>query len=369
MTFCRLCLMSDTRPDLHFDEAGVCDACCNAAAKAQVDWRARSLGWFDLATWAKAESTRRKSSYDCVVAVSGGKDSHFIVLKALEIGLFPLLVSFEPSGETEIGRRNLANLQRFADLIQIRKNRKVYQRLRQIGLEDVGDSEWPNHLGIFTGVIREAVQRDIPLVIWGENPQAEYGGPEKSKAPKELDRAWLAEFGGLLGMRLGDMRERGFAAQELAIYEPAADSSSVRSVFLGDYFPWDSVAQASLVQEKMGFSWSGSPPFGAAWLHENLDDTDAVVFHDFLALAKFGYSRAHQQLSIEVRHGHKSLKQARESLIELDVDRYPPEDVEERLAFGIDMPCEKIRSICRKYLNPAIWQPADLTPLARLTRL
>ena len=368
MNWCRTCLMPSTRPDLHMDQDGTCDACASAKRKHSVNWQGRRAAWKELCAEAKSRSRAEGSPYDCIAAVSGGKDSTFIVHTALLSGLHVLGVCFEPSQPTQPGIDNLANLSRFCDVIQVRKNCKVYNRIRRIALREVGDAEWPNHVGIFTSVIREADLRRIPLVLWGENPQAEYGGPDRAKDPKPLDRAWLEEYGGLLGMRMRDLiDEHGFTEDELRPYEWPNDCNA-QSVFLGDYLPWDSVAQARLVRDQRGFQWSDVPPFGSAWPYENLDDSIAVVFHDFLALAKFGYSRAHAQLSIEVRHGHRSRESAPTELTRLDVDRYPPEEIEAAFCDGIGLGPDEVRAACAAFLNRGIWTDTVLTPGCRLTR-
>lgn len=361
LRWCAACVMSDSRPDLSLDESGVCDACRSTARKATVDWEARGRAWSAVCEDAKRDARARTADYDAVVGVSGGKDSHWQVAKALDAGLRVLGVCFEPSQRTEPGTANLANLARYCDILEVRRNATVYHRLRRLGLRQVGDSEWPGHLGIWTAVTREAVLRRIPLVMFGENPQGEYGGPAWSKEPKPMDRAWVAEFGGLLGLRVQDLiDEHGFTADELVSYrwpsEAALAAAPVRGVFLGDYFAWDSVTQARWVRDHMGFRWAERPPDGAVWPFENLDDSICVIFHDALGVLKFGYSRAHAQLSIEIRHGHRTRAEAQRTLTLLAVDRYPPPHVEAAFCAGIGMTPTEVRDICETYANEAIWE-------------
>lgn len=101
MKFCKKCVMPDTKPDLHFDYEGVCDACRSQEAKNQeIDWKKREEEFLNLVKKYKTHSV-----YDCVIGVSGGKDSTFQVLKCLELGLNPLCVCFEPSIPTKIGKK------------------------------------------------------------------------------------------------------------------------------------------------------------------------------------------------------------------------------------------------------------------------
>ena len=106
MKWCRSCILPDTRPNLTLDADGVCNACRNHGTKRQIDWNARAAALRDAVATAKAAA----SGYDCLIPVSGGKDSTWQTVKCLELGLKPLAVTWRPPGRTAIGQRNLDNL-------------------------------------------------------------------------------------------------------------------------------------------------------------------------------------------------------------------------------------------------------------------
>ena len=109
MRYCRLCVLPDTRPGLRIGPDGVCSACAaHGGEKAATDWDARRRAFEAVAANAKA----RSRGYDCLVPVSGGKDSHWQVIKCLEYGLNPLAVTWKTPGRTRVGADNLANLVR-----------------------------------------------------------------------------------------------------------------------------------------------------------------------------------------------------------------------------------------------------------------
>ena len=81
----------------------------------------------------------------------------------------------------------------------------IRSKLNAIGLKTIGDISWPEHAGMFTIPVRAAVQFNVPLIIWGENSQNEYGGPASAAENNTLNRRWLEEFGGLLGLRVSDI--------------------------------------------------------------------------------------------------------------------------------------------------------------------
>src|SRR4249919_2968398 len=214
LRYCTRCVMPDTKPDLMLDAEGVCNACRSYERRKEVDWtqRRRELDEV-LARYRNNDG----SNWDCIVPVSGGKDSTYQVIRMLQLGLNPLCVTATTCDFSELGRRNLDNLRRLGvDHVAMSPNPGVRARLNRIGLLQVGDISWPEHVGIFTIPVNAAVQFNVPLIMWGENSQNEYGGPAAASQNNTLNRRWLEEFGGLLGMRVSDLvGQEGLQAREL----------------------------------------------------------------------------------------------------------------------------------------------------------
>src|SRR3989339_829191 len=270
MKYCQHCIMPDTKPDLLFDKAGVCGACRNYERRTRIDWNSRKK---DL------ESTlskyRSNNSWDCIIPVSGGKDSTFQVVKMLEFGMHPLCVTGTTCDLSEIGRKNIQNIKNLGvDYIEFSPNPKIRRKMNKIGLTQVGDISWPEHLTIFTIPIRVAVQYKIPLVIWGENPQNEYGGPKSAtKNPVLENRRWLEEFGGLLGLRVTDIIGMdGLQTTDVLPYiyptEEELKSAGITGIFLGHYLPWDGLTNA-LIAQANGFTTYDKSVEGSIVNYEN----------------------------------------------------------------------------------------------------
>ncbi|MDO8561482.1 MAG: N-acetyl sugar amidotransferase [bacterium] len=304
MKYCKKCVMPDTKPDLSFDKEDVCDACRSADLKNAIDWKAREAEFKELAGKFKNKDS---SKYDCIIPVSGGKDSHYQAYMARQYGLNPLLAHFEPTMRTELGLRNLENIRQFGDVVELKKNKDVYMKMGIESFRRVGDHEWPNHIGIFTFPVRLAVAYKIPLIIWGENSQLEYGGPKAARMKNVLDRRWLEEFGGLLGLRVEDMvGVEGITKSDLTSYlYPTGEelaAAGITGVFLGYYFKWDARPQVELMQ-KYGFSVKdGEPIEGTYTNYENLDEATVAV-HDYLKFVKFGFCRATDHVCMDIRNG------------------------------------------------------------------
>ncbi|MDX2330800.1 pseudaminic acid biosynthesis protein PseA [Campylobacter hepaticus] len=354
MKFCKKCVMPDTKPDLHFDEEGVCDACRSQEAKNQkINWKAREQEFLEL-----VKKYKKHPVYDCVIGVSGGKDSHFQTIKMLELGLNPLCVCFEPSVPTKIGRKNLKNLNKLGvDLIHIKRNPKVYKILAREGFVRTGDTEWQNHLGIFTSVVRTAVNFDIPLMIWGESPQIEYGGPASSKTRNTLDRTWLEEFGGLLGNRVSDMiGVQGLLEKDLYFYTYPSDEEiqkvGLTGLFLGYYLKWDYKVNLKVSQEH-GFSTKDRPVETTYENFENLDCYSNHV-HDYLKYCKYGFGRASDNACLDIRLGYISREQGVKLVNKYD-GRVPHKAIKKYLKFsGFNQ--EEFQKIVDSFTNKKIFK-------------
>jgi len=354
MKICTNCVMPNTKPDLHFDDNGVCDACRSQKDKNySINWQEREQEFLTL-----VKKYKKHPDYDCVIGVSGGKDSTFQVIKVLELGLKPLCVCFEPTIPTKIGRKNLNNLNNLGvDLIHIKGDPVVYKKLAKEAFIRTGDNEWQNHLGIFTVVPKFAVNFDIPLIIWGESPQIEYGGPASSKTRNVLDRQWLEEFGGLLGNRISDMiGVEGLTKRDLSLYTYSSDTDvhrvGVTGLFLGYYFKWDlrSVLKKS---KEFGFTVADR---AVETSYENFENLDCYSnhLHDYLKYVKYGFGRATDNACLDIRLGYISRKQGIRLVNKYD-GRYPIKAVQKYLEYtGFTQ--QEFDEIVNSYTNKRIFE-------------
>lgn len=314
MRRCRLCVIPDTRPDTQFVD-GICSACISHASRPQIDWPARATELGRILF--KGKNT---SGFDCIVPSSGGKDSHWQVLKMLELGVRPLVVTASTCHLTAIGRANIDNLARYATTIECTLNRTVRAKLNRLGLELVGDISWPEHVNIFTTPFRVAAAMGIPLIFYGENPQNQYGGPKGTEHARELTRRWRSEFGGFLGLRPADMVGKlGITEADMEDYqmpsELTLEHAGVKAYFLGQFFPWDSARNATAAIAAGMQAWLPGPMNW--WPAENLDNAQTGI-HDHAMYRKYGYGRLAAQISVDIRLGKVKREEALQIVRERD---------------------------------------------------
>lgn len=356
--YCSKCLFPETKPDLFFNEEGVCSACVAADQKDNsIDWKQREIDFNTIID--KYKKGPNEIGYDCLIPVSGGKDSTYQAYFMKEVcGLNPLCVCFETTNLTELGQANIDNISKMGiDVIYFKKNYKAYRSMVVEGFKRVGDEMWPNHLGIFTIPIHIAVKFNIPLVIWGENPQQEYGGPVESIENKHLNRKWLEEFGGLLGNRIQDMvGVDGLTEKDLTPYfypsDEDIDRVGVVGLFLGHYFFWDAQKQLEIVK-KHGFAVKQDGPVEGTYTnYENLDEKMHGL-HDYLKYVKYGFGRATDHACIDVRNSRLTREEGLKLVKQYD-GKYPNYGVDEFVKYS-GMTKEEIDVILDSFTNPVLF--------------
>jgi N-acetyl sugar amidotransferase len=356
--YCRRCVMPETKPDILFDDDGVCSACRHFELRAVVDWDARRA---ELQKVLERYRSPDGSRYDCIIPVSGGKDSTYQTIRMLELGMNPLCVTASTDRLSEIGRRNIENIKHLGvDYVEVTANPVIRRRINRLALTQVGDISWPEHVTIFTVPVRVAVQMSVPLIVWGENSQNEYGGPASAAEGSGLTRRWLEEFGGLLGLRVPDLvGQEGIEQRHLIQYTYPTDeelqSVGVTGIFLGYYIPWDGLGNA-LFAGAHGFESSPHPVAGSFVTYENLDNVQTGI-HDYFKFLKYGFGRATDHACMHVRRGRLTRADALK-LVRMHDGRYPKSYLGHALddILGeIHMNRQEFDRICDRFTNKRLF--------------
>lgn len=349
--------MPETKPDLQFDADGVCSACRYYEHRPAVDWDERKKEFEALLGKYRAKG----NNYDCIIPVSGGKDSYYQTIRILEHGHRPLCVNGATDKLSGIGRRNIEHLKALGvDFIEVTPNPKIRRIINRLALTHVGDISWPEHIMIFTVPVRIAVQFQIPLIIWGENSQNENGGPAAAAHNNVLTRRWLEEFGGLLGLRVSDLAgQSGIEEKDLIQYTYPTDEELARvgvtGLFLGHYFPWDGHDNARVAAEH-GFESYPKMLEGSIVNYENLDNLFMRV-HDYFKFLKYGYDRATDWACLHIRRGRLTRAEAM-TLVREHGGKFPSiylGEPLENILHDIDMTMDEFIAVCDRFTNKKIF--------------
>ena len=346
--------MPETKPDLHIDKEGICSACKYFESRDEINWESRQE---ELMRILALYRSKNSSNYDCIIPVSGGKDSHFQTIKMLELGMNPLCITATTDKLSNIGRRNIENLKNLGvDYVEMTANPVVRRQINRLALTQVGDISWPEHVTIFTIPVRIAVQFNVPLIVWGENAQNEYGGPAADAENSALTRRWLEEFGGMLGLRVTDLiGQDGIEAKHLIQYTYPTDDElkrvGVTGIFLGYYYPWDGFHNA-LVAQAHGFETYHKTVEGSLVNYENLDNCQTGI-HDYFKFLKYGFGRATDLTCMHIRRGRLSRKEG-QKLVRIHDGKFPwvylGYPIEEILK-DIETTLDEFIEVCDRFTN------------------
>ena len=355
MRWCRSCILPDTRPNLVLDADGVCNACRSHGSRPAIDWPMRERLLADVVAAAKERA--RPNGYDCLIPVSGGKDSTWQTVKCLELGLRPLAVTWKTPARTGIGRRNLENLVALGvDHIDWQISPKVEARFMVKAFERYGSTAIPMHLALFNMPLNLATRLGIPLVMWGENSAFEYGAASEAHTGFRLDADWLRTYGVTHGTTAADWVDDDLTAKDLAGYfGPSGgelDAAGVRAIFLGYYLAWDP-EETRRVAEAHGFRRAEGGARTGYYDYADIDD-DFISIHHWMKWYKFGFTRLFDNLSLEIRNGRMTRDEA-VAIVRRTGDQTPRDDIASFCRFA-GVPEERFFRSAETFRNTDVWR-------------
>ncbi len=311
MKYClRCCMPENVKPGIIFDDVGVCSGCRVWEKRQKINWNERKEVLKDTLEKYKKIARENDAPYDCIIPVSGGKDSHYQAHLATEVyKMRPLLVSYNHAFFSRKGEKNLKNmLEKFgSDMLRYSTNPQTAKKLSLYMLKKVGDINWHYHAGIMTFPIQVAVQYKIPLILWGEHGESYKYGMYDFDDHIEFTKKHRQEHH-LRGFEpediLDDPENKDITRTDLAPFfypsDDEIDSVGVRGIYVSDYDPWDQVKNTELVIKKYGFETRVNSERGFN-LAGSIDDQMEIT-HSYLRYLKFGHGRCTDHSSIEIRN-------------------------------------------------------------------
>lgn len=326
VTYCRNCtLPSSSAVPLEFNIDGVCSGCQTNNEKIDINWDRRKRLFESLIEDYKSQD----NYYDCVIPVSGGKDSYWQIHIIKEYGLNPLLVTYHGNNYTKVGMENLINMREVfnVDHIFYTPSVNLLKKMNRVCQKLMGDMNWHAHAGIFTYPIRVAVEKKVPLMVWGEHGFMDLGGMHSYKDMVEFTYRYRHEHN-LRGFEWYDIIEASkkqndeIFEHELIQWKYPSDQEieevGVRGIFISNFFKWDANDHGPLMMEKYGFKGAESEFERTYRRLSNLDDMHENGIHDYMKWIKFGYGRATDHTSKDIRGGILSREEGKEIVMKRD---------------------------------------------------
>ena len=359
MRYCVNCLNVSTRPNIVFTENGLCYPCANYKAEPDIDWDEREEKLAEIVAFAKANN---QSGYDCIVGVSGGKDSTRQALHIRErFGLNPLLVSmnYPPQQVSQRGVDNLSNLiEQGFDCINIGCAPQTWKKAMRYAFIHYGNWAKATEFALFASVPRVAVAYQIPLIWWGESAAASLGdmGVLGSHASDGNRLKYSNTLGG------GDtswLKAAGLDAKDILQYAYPTDEemerANIKIVFM-DYFMKDftSFANGNYAALRGLSIREAQPNLDPDYFGTSMLDEDFININMHVRYLKFGFGRTSDIVNLEIRSGRMTREEGI-SLVQRFDHAYDPSLVE-KFAHYIDLGLDEFWEVVDRYVNRALFE-------------
>jgi N-acetyl sugar amidotransferase len=338
----------------------VCSGCRVVESRPSIDWPERERWLVALLDEYKAKAKAAKNPYDCIIPVSGGKDSHYqAYLMKVKYGMNPLLVTYNHLFNTKVGLRNLENMfSKFScDLIRFSSNPDSVRKIARYMLEKVGDVTWHYHAGIMTFPIQIAVKYRIPLMIWGEEGFSELTGMFNQDDMVEFTKKKRQEHDmrGFEPEDLLNQPDSPFEPRDLAPFfypgDEEIEATGLRGIYLSNYISWNGKANAEKMIREYDFETARERD-RTFNIYDKVDDVHANGVHDYLKYLKFGYGRATDDASTEIRHGRLTREEGIDLVMKHDPKR--PRDLDLLLEF-LSITEEHFEGLVEHLRDERIW--------------
>ena len=317
MKTCTSCLLPETHETIQFNENNKCNICtAQDYKKTNIDYKKKKIELDEL-----VKNYKGKYNYDCIVPFSGGKDSTFALYYIVNnLKLKPLVIRFDHGFLRPNLEDNVKRCQRKLgfDMITFTPNWKIVQKLMLRSFLDKGDFCWHCHTGIFSYPMWISIEKNIPLIFWGEK-QSEYTAYYSFDDQEEVDEKRFNRFINL-GVTADDMYLRLNGEVEkrdlLPFSYPHIDmlkKIKSKSVCLGSYISWNPKKQSELIKKELG--WKGDevenvPP---EYDYEKIECYMQGV-RDYIKYLKRGYSRPSHLSAIDLRNKVITKEKAKENI-------------------------------------------------------
>ena len=356
MRYCKHCVLPNTKPGITFHSDGVCSACKYVESKKDIDWKARQKTLKKICDEVRGSNG---NGYDCVVPVSGGKDSIYQVHMLTKVyKLKVLVVTIMAHLQTPEGVSNLNSLitNLGVDSIKVNPRPTTLKKIRKLGLIKIGNPNYAEHYIVFSAVARVAMFYNAPLVVWGEDIGTEFGGniskgSEKTGSAEGLinnDLFRESNFDELLSGLVNENELFFWRHPDLNMIK----RKNIRSIYLSHFYSWSGIDNYNIAKN-YGFKGRKEGTLSGNIINYDNIDEKLCEIHIWFKFLKLGFWRPHDQCCYQIWNGHMSRKDAVEIVRQKQYE-FPKEYFEDFLNYHQITKKEYFR-LEDKWRNKDIW--------------
>jgi N-acetyl sugar amidotransferase len=360
MRYCKRCVMPDTKPGLVIDHEGICSACRSIDNKHLIDWDARATRLRSLCDQIRGSNG---NGYECIVPVSGGKDSVYQAYMMSKVyGLKVLCVNVSAHLQTYEGIQNLNSMisNLGVDLIKINVRPSNQQKIRRFSFFELGEPNYAEHIVVFSAVARASLFYGAPLVVWGEDIAMEFGGNVSDSVKDEGSAEDLINNDLFSNRDFSEFVKDRIDENGLFFYNhpdiEALKAKKIRSIYLGFYHWWDGYKNYETASKYGFMSRRGGPLSGNVLDYDNIDEK-LCEFNIWFKFLKFGFWRPTDQTCYQIWNGRMSREEAVEHIRSKQYE-FPHEYLKEFLEYHQITELE-FRECVERFRNHSIWHKVD----------
>ena len=302
LQYCTRCCLPETMEGITFDDFGVCTPCRSSEEKMHINWKNKQSELIEI-----LNKFKNKNYYDCLLPISGGKDSTFqayVLKKVYKIN--SLAVTHGTNWMSLTGRYNLENcINKFnLDHLFFLPNRNTINKVAKRSPELIGDACWHCHIGTQTFPMQTAVKWQIPLMIYGESIAERDGRGSYKKILKPEEKYY---YGLNVSAKVKPIKyvDNDIKYSEVQIWNYPSKKEMVESniiyLHLGDYIFWDEQKQTEFIINQ--FAWRINNRVENTYKGYKSNECVMAGVHDYLNFIKRGVGRATLHASDDVRRG------------------------------------------------------------------
>lgn len=356
MNYCSKCLYPSNHPfGIVFNDNNVCSGCLLHEEKDKINWIEKKN---KLKKIVKSYKDRYHNTYDCIVPISGGKDSYFIVDQVKKLGLNPLLVSYNYHYNTYTGFQNIAYLKTITnfDHIQLNLHPKKIKKITKYTLRNFGSIYWHIQAGKTVFPVQIAVKFHIPLIIWGAHQGIDQVGMFSHHEEVEMTRKYRKEHDllGYEGEDLLSQKNHNLNEDDLSPFFYPDDieiaKNGIKGIYLNNYIRWDTKEQHERMIKKYNYKTCNQ-----LRTFDNYNDVHCNHYsglHDYIKYLKLGYGCITDHVTREIRLKRITRNQGIDF-----IKKYSnifPKDIE-IFSKWININVKEILDIIEKFRNKDVW--------------
>ncbi|MFO7523980.1 MAG: N-acetyl sugar amidotransferase [Ignavibacteriaceae bacterium] len=296
---CTRCLMDDTVKGISFDENSECTFCKihdelekKFPLNEETPKRLQSLV-------DKIKQDGKGKKYDCILGVSGGRDSTYTLYNAVKLGLRPLAVHFDNGWNSEIAVQNIKNATKIlgVDLHTHVADWEEFKDLQRSFLfASVPDAEVPTDWVIFSVLFDEAARYNVKYIIHGHSFRTEGTTPITWTY---MDGKYIHD----VQRRFGKLRLKSFPNMSMSRYAYYSLIKKIQQLRILYYIPYNEKEVFRIIENELSWKNYGD---------KHHESKYTAFFQAYILTRKFNIDKRKLHYSAKVRNGQLTREEALE---------------------------------------------------------